>query len=93
MNETSNRGPDGAKQAGACGPKLVVFKELAPPLLRASASPVWSFDHWESSIRASDGTTAPRTGPMPDGELYLNGLGYVDTGALETVTTVFIPAR
>ena len=86
-------GSDGVQQTGACGPQLLVFKELAPPLLRAIAPHGWTFDHWESSIRALDGTTTPRAGRMPDGDLYLNGLGYTDTGAVETVIAVFVPAR
>ena len=81
---------DGATQAGVCGPKLVVFKELSPPLLHAIAAPGWRLDHWASSIRNADGTASTRPGPMPDGDLYLNGFGYTDTGAVETVTAVFV---
>lgn len=67
---------------GDCGPKLVTFTERQPPLLRATGAPGWRFDHWESSLR---------TGAMPDGEFYLNGFGYEDTGQTELVTAVFRP--
>jgi hypothetical protein len=83
---------DGSHQTGQCGPMLLKFKELAPPLLQAVGAPGWRFDHWESVIRARDGAVGPRQGRMPDGRLYLNGFGYVDTGALETVTPVFVVA-
>jgi hypothetical protein len=83
---------DGVTQRGACGPKLVTFKETAPPLLQATPAPGHRFDHWESMIRQADGATAPRPGAMPDGLFYLNGFGYSDTGALDTVTAVFTPA-
>jgi len=82
---------DDARMTGVCGPHLFRFKELAPPLLQATPAPGWRFDHWESTIRARDGAVAPRQGRMPDGPLYLNGWGYEDTGALETVTCVFVP--
>jgi hypothetical protein len=81
---------DGSHQTGQCGPLLQRFKELAPPLLNATARRGWRFDHWESLIRAKDGSAAPRQGRMPDGRFYLNGFGYTDTGALETVTAVFV---
>jgi hypothetical protein len=81
---------DGVKQSGACGPKLVRFKELEPPLLQATGEPGWTLDHWESMIRAPNGAVRARTGPMPDGRFYLNGFGYSDTGDLETVTAVFV---
>jgi hypothetical protein len=83
---------DGTTQRGRCGPVLFKFKELAPPLLQASAGPGWRFDRWESLTREPDGATHPRPGRMPDGRFYLNGVGYADTGALETVTAVFVPA-
>ena len=81
---------DGIKTTGACGPKLVTFTELKPPLMEASPAAGWRLDHWESLIRDADGSTAPRKGRMPDGQVYLNGFGYEDTGALETVTAVFV---
>ena len=83
---------DGAHQTGSCGPALMKFNELRPPLMRAFAAPDWRFDHWESTIVEPNGTTHSRTGPMPDGDLYLNGFGYVDTGELEHVTAVFVSA-
>jgi len=82
---------DGAGRRGECGPKLITFKELRPPLLEEHAAPGYRFDHWESLIRAPDGATAPRKGPMPDGRFYLNGFGYKDTGELEMVTAMFLP--
>jgi hypothetical protein len=81
---------DGKVQRGTCGPKLVVFKELAPPTMQAIAPPGWRFDHWDALIREPDGSTHGRTGPMPDGHVYLDGFGYQDTGQLETVTAVFV---
>lgn len=67
---------------GRCGPELFAFEELAPPLLRATGAVGWRFDRWLSTTR---------TGPMPDGRYYVNGLGYRDTGVLERVTAVFVP--
>lgn len=84
---------DGAQQHGECGPKLVRFKELAPPTMEARPAPGWRFDHWESVILEPDGGTHGRAGPMPDGRVYLDGFGYSDTGQLETVTAVFVPER
>ena len=84
---------DGKKTTGRCGPKLMTFKELKPPLMEAEPAAGWKLDHWESMIRAADGSTAPRKGRMPDGRVYLNGFGYEDTGALETVTAVFVEER
>lgn len=84
---------DGGRPSGRCGPTLLRFKELQPPLLRATGAPTWRFDHWESSTRRPDGSVRKRTGPMPDSRLYLNGFGYTDTGELETVTAVFVRAR
>lgn len=81
---------DGTAQRGACGPKLVTFKELAPPMMEAIAAPGWRFDHWEALIHEPDGAVHGRTGPMPDGRMYLDGFGYRDTGQLETVTAVFV---
>jgi hypothetical protein len=81
---------DGARQTGRCGPLLLRFKERVPPLLRATAAPGFRFDHWESLLRARDGSAKAREGRMPDGPLYLNGMGYKDTGVLETVTPVFV---
>ncbi len=83
---------DGTTQTGKCGPTLLRFKELQPPLLTAIGAPGWRFDHWASMIRTADGKEAPRQGRMPDGRVYLNGFGYSDTGALDTVTPVFVPA-
>ncbi|HEX8795039.1 MAG TPA: hypothetical protein VF765_29030 [Polyangiaceae bacterium] len=82
---------DGKAQHGTCGPRLVVFKELAPPMMEAIAAPGWRFDHWDALIREPDGGTHGRVGPMPDGKMYLDGFGYRDTGQLETVTAVFVP--
>lgn len=82
---------DGTTQTGDCGPKLVKFKELAPPTIEAKPAPGWRLDHWESEIREPDGSVGPRKGRMPDGRLYLNGFGYSDTGELETVRPVFVP--
>jgi hypothetical protein len=81
---------DGTTQIGECGPKLVRFKELAPPTMEARPSSGWKLDRWESQIRAPDGSVHPRKGPMPDGRVYLNGFGYEDTGELETVRAVFV---
>jgi hypothetical protein len=81
---------DGTTQRGVCGPKLVRFKELAPPTMEARPAPGWRFDHWDALIREPDGSTHGRAGPMPDGRVYLNGFGYSDTGQLETVTAVFV---
>ena len=72
---------DGAAQTGKCGPTLVRFKELDPPLLQARDAPGWRFDHWESTIKDRR---------MPDGRMYMNGFGYADTGQLEGVTAVFV---
>ena len=84
---------DGTTQRGACGPRLVRFKEMHPPMMEATSAPGFRFDHWESQIRAPDGAVAPRKGPMPDGPVYLNGFGYSDTGELELVTAVFVPVK
>ena len=84
---------DGVRTTGGCGPKLVTFKEIEPPLMEAVPAAGWKLDHWESLIRGADGSTAPRQGRMPDGRVYLNGFGYEDTGALETVTAVFVEER
>ncbi len=83
---------DGAVQSGECGPKLVRFHELRPPLLIATGAAGWTFDHWESIVIRPDGTTRPRTTPIPDGPRYVDGFGYADTGELETLTAVFVPA-
>ncbi len=83
---------DGAVQSGECGPKLVTFHELRPPLLIATGAPGWAFDHWESIVIRPDGKPRERTMPMPDGPRYIDGFGYRDTGELETVTAVFVPA-
>ena len=82
---------DDSGQHGDCGPKLVRFKELAPPTMEARPGPGWRFDHWDSSIREQDGSTHGRPGRMPDGRVYINGFGFADTGQLETVTAVFVP--
>ncbi len=81
--------PDG----GDCGPRLVAFVERVPALLHATGAPGWRFERWESRTRQADGRVANRPGRMPDGRFYLNGFGYADTGALETVTAVFVPDR
>jgi hypothetical protein len=80
---------DGRVQIGLCGPTLIAFDELHPPLLRAIAAPGWRFDHWEASIRSPYGFVHKRRGPMPDGAFYIDGFGYTDTGELETVRAVF----
>ena len=82
---------EGAEAHGSCGPKLVTFKELAPPTMVAQAPRGWRFDHWEASIREPDGSVHGRPGQMPDGKVYIDGFGYSDTGQLETVTAVFVP--
>ena len=84
---------DGAHQTGACGPTLLRFDELHPPLLRATGAAGWRFDHWAPLIRESTGAIHARQGRIPDGPLYLDGFGYRDTGALELLTAVFVPAR
>ena len=83
----------GVVQSGECGPKLVRFHELQPPLLVATGAPGWMFDRWESIVRRPDGSIRPRTIPMPDGPKYIDGFGYEDTGELETVTAVFVQQR
>lgn len=80
---------DGTTQTGDCGPKLVRFREMKPPMMEATADAGWMFDHWESQIREPDGGMTTRKGPMPDGRIYLNGFGYTDTGELEFVKAVF----
>ena len=82
---------DGASARGECGPKLVRFKELAPPLMQARAAPGWRFVRWEVHIRTPDGGSRGRVGPVPDGPRYLDGFGYQDTGEFETVTAIFAP--
>jgi hypothetical protein len=82
---------DGERATGECGPKLVTFKELHPATLEAVADDGWTLGRWSSEIREKDGSVHARQGPMPDGRVYLNGFGYTDTGALETVTAVFVP--
>ncbi len=72
---------DATAQTGTCGPKLVRFQELDPPLLQARDAPGWRFDHWTSTLRDR----------MPDGRMYMNAFGYADTGQTETVTAVFVP--
>ena len=81
---------DGAQQRGTCGPTLLRFDELHPPLLRATAGPGWRFSHWEPTIREPDGSMRARHGRLPDGPLYLDGFGYSDTGELEILTAVFV---
>ncbi len=89
----SDGGAAGAGGAtGQCGPRLVTFKELHPATMQATPAPGWVFDHWEARIRERDGAIGPRPGRMPDGPVYLDGFGYSDTGQLETVTAVFVPA-
>jgi hypothetical protein len=79
-----------SRQTGSCGPKLVTFKELQPPLIEGRPSPGWRLQGWKSLLRGKDGVSRPRSGPMPDGRFYINGMGYSDTGVLETVTAVFV---
>jgi hypothetical protein len=81
---------EGAGQHGECGPKLVRFKELAPPTMEARPAAGWRFDHWDAIILEPDGSTHGRAGQMPDGKVYIDGFGYADTGQLETVTAVFV---
>jgi hypothetical protein len=83
---------DGERTQGNCGPKLLTFEELRPPLLHATASPGWQLARWESVIRSPAGATRQRPPPMPDGAYYLDGFGYSDTHETETVTAVFVPA-
>ena len=83
---------DRAQQHGTCGPTLLRFDELHPPLLRATAAPGWRFDHWEPTVRERDGSMRGRRGRIPDGPLYLDGFGYSDTGELEILTAVFVAA-
>jgi hypothetical protein len=82
----------GGAATGRCGPELLRFAELDPPLLRATGARGWRFDRWTAELHRRDGTTTPRPAPLPDGRLYLNGLGYVDDGTRETVTAIFVPA-
>ncbi len=84
---------DGTTQSGECGPKLLRFKEMKPPTMEATGAAGWTFDHWESQIRQPDGGMRTRTGPMPDGRIYLNGFGYTDTGEIEFVKAVFTVAE
>lgn len=81
---------DGVAQRGECGPRLLTFKERQPPLMHATGAAGWKLDHWESATREADGTTHPRRGPMPTDRMYMNGFGYIDTGALETVRAIFV---
>ena len=84
---------DGAQQRGTCGPTLLQFDELHPPLLGATAAPGWRFDHWEPAIRERDGSMRARRGRLPDGPLYLDGFGYSDTGEQEVLTAVFVATK
>ena len=83
---------EGAGEHGDCGPKLVRFKELAPPTMEAQPATGWRFDHWDAQIRDADGKVHGRAGKMPDGRVYIDGFGFEDTGQLETVTAVFVEA-
>ena len=80
---------DGSTQSGECGPRLVRFGELAPPLLVAGAAPGWRFDRWQSMIHEPDGSTRVHSTADADGPRYMNAFGYADTGELEDVTIVF----
>lgn len=80
---------NGRLQIGACGPTLVAFDELHPPLLHAIAAPGWRFDHWEAQVRSPYGFMRPRIGPMPRAAFYIDGFGYTDTGELETLRAIF----
>src|SRR6202035_399581 len=55
-------GADGSSQSGECGPKLVRFKELAPPLMEARPAPGWRFARWDAIIRTPDGGSRGRVG-------------------------------
>ena len=81
---------DGLRAYGTCGPTLLRFDELHPPLRRATGAPGWRFDRWEPAIRERDGSTRARTGRLPDGPVYLDGFGYSDTGELEVLTARFV---
>jgi hypothetical protein len=81
---------NGEHQSGQCGPSLVRFAELSPPLLLAEPAAHWHFSHWESVLHEPDGTTRSRSMAWIDGPLYMNAFGYRDTGELETVTAVFV---
>jgi hypothetical protein len=83
---------NGRLQIGACGPTLVAFDELHPPLLHALAATGWRFDHWEAQIRSPYGFVRRRVGPMPTGAFYIDGFGYADTGELEIVRAIFKPS-
>ena len=83
----------GTDLRGRCGPRLLRFKERQPPLMRATPARGWRFERWEAVMWEPNGSTRARSGPMPDGPLYLNGFGYADTGEIETVTAVFVPAE
>jgi hypothetical protein len=83
----------GTDLRGSCGPRLLRFKERQPPLMRATAARGWRFVRWEAAMVEPNGSTRSRSGPMPDGPLYLNGFGYADTGETETVTAVFVPTE
>jgi hypothetical protein len=76
-------------RSGTCGPKLVTFTELKPPLLVATPATGWTFVRWQLVVRGPDGVVHPRALPLPDGPRYVNAFGYADTGELETVTAVF----
>ena len=81
---------DGLRTHGTCGPTLLRFDELHPPLLRATGAHGWRFDRWEPTIREHDRSTHARAGRLPDGPVYLDGFGYSDTGELEDLTAVFV---
>jgi hypothetical protein len=82
---------DAGDQGGSCGPKLVTFPELRPPVLMETPALGWRFVRWQPVVRGRDGAIHPRKLPPPDGPRYINGFGYSDTGELETVTAIFEP--
>jgi hypothetical protein len=71
-------------RGGLCGPLAIAFDEREPPLLQAVPARGWRLERWQSSLRS---------GPVLDGRFYINGLGYEDTGEVETVTAVFVRER
>ena len=81
---------DATKQAGNCGPKLFVTKEMSPPTLKATGAKGWKFDHWDARVRATDGGVVTRKIGEPTNRLYVDGFGYEDTGESEEVTATFV---
>jgi hypothetical protein len=81
---------DAKGQSGECGPKLLRWKEVQPPLLDAHGAKGWKFVRWESRTRRWSGGIAPTAKVIaPGNRLYLNGMGNRDTGACEILTAHF----